>query len=128
MNHFLLAESGSADPSAEQYGAHAMEVLINGLLRRGAERERLEAKVFGGASLSSTSDTIGPRNVNFSEAYLQVEGIRCVEKSLGGRLARKVHFHPVTGRTRMMIVPPLEVPSEDPAPQAILKGSRVTLF
>ena len=53
MNHFMLPRddtSGALSRSA-RYGAYAMEVLINQLMRMGARRERLEAKVFGGGNV-----------------------------------------------------------------------------
>jgi hypothetical protein len=49
MNHFLLAgddQSPSHGVDATRYGVHLMELLINGLLKKGARRDRLEAKIF----------------------------------------------------------------------------------
>ena len=55
LNHFLLPDGGSAgDGNLERYGVHAMEVLINGILRLGAEKQSLEAKIFGIALLQGT--------------------------------------------------------------------------
>ena len=50
LNHFLLPKNtGSSDTSAgERYGDTAMEVLINEMIRLGADRRRMVAKVFGG--------------------------------------------------------------------------------
>ena len=48
MNHFLLAETADGARVKEEemrYGAYAMEMLINGLMKLGARRERLEAKL-----------------------------------------------------------------------------------
>ena len=55
LNHFLLPKNngGSDTHAGERYGDTAMEVLINGLLKRGARRGNLEAKVFGGARVLS---------------------------------------------------------------------------
>ena len=36
---------------AGRYGVQAMELLINSMLRKGAERKNLQAKVFGGATM-----------------------------------------------------------------------------
>src|SRR5580692_5502055 len=53
MNHFLLPEGQGTDrPTSMRYGAHAMELLVNALLTLGARRERLEAKLFGGARMT----------------------------------------------------------------------------
>src|SRR5688572_27285611 len=52
MNHFLLPSDGADGPGllteSARYGVYAMELLINHLLKMGASRARMEAKVFGG--------------------------------------------------------------------------------
>lgn len=49
MNHMLLAVSGGRDTTSALSGINAMEVLINDLVKLGAVRSRMQAKVFGGA-------------------------------------------------------------------------------
>lgn len=102
MNHFMLSETterSSTSPSA-RYGVYAMEVLINHLLKLGARRSNLEAKVFGGgrvmASLASSS--VGDRNASFAIDFLNTEGIRVVSKDLLDVHPRKVYFFPNSGR------------------------------
>src|SRR5215470_3875705 len=54
MNHFLLPDSArdvSPASRSARYGSFAMEVLINQLIRHGARRETMEAKLFGGGSV-----------------------------------------------------------------------------
>jgi hypothetical protein len=48
MNHFLLPDGGESGiaGTAGRYGVNAMEMLINELVKRGAQRSRLEAKIF----------------------------------------------------------------------------------
>src|SRR4051812_24075597 len=54
MNHFLLPGSEvGASKVSESMGVHLMELLLNGLMREGAQRDRLEAKLFGGARMMS---------------------------------------------------------------------------
>jgi chemotaxis protein CheD len=102
LNHFLLPKNnGSADPSAgERYGDTAMEVLINGLLKRGAKRSNLEAKVFGGARVLSgaTMLAIGDGNIAFVTEFLDREGIPTMSKDVGGTRSRRIHYQPSTGR------------------------------
>ena len=104
MNHFLLPDQqGPKDaPDAMRYGAHAMELLINGLLSRGAKRERLEAKLFGGARMVLGLTDIGKRNGEFAQRFLQQESISIHSSSLGGFHARRVQFWPQSGRVRQM--------------------------
>jgi len=102
LNHFLLPKSnGNADASAgERYGDTAMEVLINGLLKRGAKRGNFEAKVFGGARVLSgaTMLAIGDGNIAFVNDFLKREGIPVVSKDVGGTRSRRIHYQPSTGR------------------------------
>jgi chemotaxis protein CheD len=109
MNHFLLPEGQGADGSASlRYGAHSMELLVNGLLTLGARRDRLEAKIFGGARLTEGLTDIGEKNAQFAERYLNREGIRNLGGDVGGRQARRLQFWPVSGRVRQMkvVAPP----------------------
>jgi len=102
LNHFLLPRNnGGADASAgERYGDTAMEVLINGLLKRGAKRSHLEAKVFGGARVLSgaTMLAIGDGNIAFVTEFLNREGIPTVSRDVGGTRSRRIHYQPSTGR------------------------------
>lgn len=103
MNHFMLAEGGDDQTASARYGGYAMEILINHLLKLGARRDRLEAKVFGGgrvmASLSGAM--VGERNANFVLDYLQTEHIPVASQDLLDVYPRKVYFFPVTGRVMM---------------------------
>lgn len=102
MNHFLLP--GEAGSAGLRYGVHAMELLMNGLLKRGARRERLEAKLFGGARLSDHLADIGEQNATFAERFMREEGIRLVGGSLRGEQGRRIQFWPSTGRARQALV------------------------
>ncbi|TNJ42348.1 chemotaxis protein CheD [Phaeobacter sp. B1627] len=97
MNHFLLASSnGSAGVSA-RYGVHAMELLINGVMKKGAQRANLKAKVFGGAKMSANLSDIGANNADFVQRFLRDEGIPVISSSVGGTSARRVRFHACSG-------------------------------
>ncbi|QCI98767.1 chemoreceptor glutamine deamidase CheD [Agrobacterium larrymoorei] len=101
MNHFLLPGTGGmGGGDATRYGVHLMELLINGLLKQGARRDRLEAKVFGGAKTIASFSNVGEQNALFANQFLRDEGIRVVGGSTGGDLGRKVEFWPVSGRAR----------------------------
>ena len=105
MNHFLLpAAPGQADAKTLRYGAHAMEVLINELLKLGARRRALQAKLFGGASVTDALGPIGQANATFALSYLSDEEIPCIAQSLGGTRARRIVFRPATGHVRQLIV------------------------
>jgi len=105
MNHFMLPDDGAdavqhAASDSMRYGAYAMEVLINELIKAGGRRERLEAKVFGGGAVLAgmTTMNIGDRNAVFVRRYLATEGIRIVAEDLQGSHPRKIAYLPNTGQ------------------------------
>jgi chemotaxis protein CheD len=106
MNHFMLPDVGSAlDPTSvpARYGTFAMEVLVNQLLKLGARRDQLEAKVFGGANVipGIRQANVGRRNADFVMAFLKTENIRIVARDLEGICPRKVAYFPRTGIARI---------------------------
>lgn len=103
MNHFMLPESGDKrdvlSPSM-RYGGYAMEVLVNQLVKLGANRGRLEAKVFGGGAVlrGFTTVNVGERNSEFVLDYLNTERIKIASQDLMGLYPRKVYYFPSSGR------------------------------
>lgn len=110
MNHFMLPDAQPASMGTDgsaRYGAHAMELLINDLLKQGARRARLQAKVFGGGNVlrGFTTDPIGTRNARFVVDYLEAERIPIVARDLGDVHPRKVCFFVQTGRALVRHLP-----------------------
>lgn len=99
MNHFMLPESDSADSSG-RYGSYAMELLINEMLKMGARRETMQAKIFGGGQVMAnfTTMNVGERNTAFVTQYLQTERIPIVSEDVLDIYPRKVVFFPLTGK------------------------------
>jgi chemotaxis protein CheD len=100
INHFLLPEAGGGGDSSGRYGAFAMDLLIGELVKRGATRSSMEAKVFGGGAVISGMNTInvGERNTAFVLNYLRTERITVVSKDVEGIHPRKVCFLPASGK------------------------------
>jgi|SRR3990167_1166555 len=98
MNHFMLPEGG-ADTSG-RYGSYAMELLINEMMKLGARRESMQAKVFGGGQVmhNFTSLNVGERNTRFVLDYLQTERIAIVSKDVLDIHPRKVCYFPASGK------------------------------
>lgn len=99
MNHFMLPDGDMVDSSG-RYGSYAMEVLINEMLKLGARRETMQAKIFGGAQVmhNFTTMNVGERNTNFVLNYLHTERIPIVSEDVLDIYPRKVVFFPVTGK------------------------------
>ena len=97
LNHFMLpGELHSRQYFNEapgRYGMFAMELLINDLLKAGARKERMIAKVFGGGHvLSGPAGSIPDSNIAFAFEFLKTEGIPVVGQDVGGTDARKIFF------------------------------------
>lgn len=102
MNHFMLPEQNGAGAGMDggRYGSFAMELLINEMLKRGASRLSLEAKVFGGGAVlgGMTTMNVGERNTRFVLDYLKTERIPVISQDVLDIYPRKVAFFPASGR------------------------------
>jgi chemotaxis protein CheD len=121
MNHFMLPEDSSSgdgnrwlDPKtglATRYGSHAMESLINELLKLGASRSRFEIKLFGAGRILASVTDVGARNIEFVHDYLKTEGFRALAEDLGDIYPRRVAYFPTTGKVKVRRLRPLEATS-----------------
>jgi len=130
MNHFLLPDGSGSSVDEMIYGLRSMELLINSLLRSGANRSDLKAKLFGGASMISGLSSIGRRNIEFAHKFLSDEGFEVLGEDLGGRRGRRLRFWPTTGRVQMRYMQAAEAPEIiEPAPVAAPKpNTDIELF
>jgi chemotaxis protein CheD len=98
MNHFMLPDGGT--DTSGRYGSYAMELLINEMIKLGARREHMQAKVFGGGQVmhSFTTMNVGERNTQFVLDYLHTERISIVSKDVLDIHPRKVCYFPATGK------------------------------
>jgi len=117
MNHFMLP-GGTADSG--RYGTYAMELLINEMMKRGASRLTMEAKIFGGGAVISgmSSLNVGERNTRFVTEYLTTERIPIVSKDVLDVYPRKVCFLPASGKAMVKRLAPTN-------PEAIVQQERL---
>ncbi len=105
LNHFLLPEGGDG---TGRYGSYAMELLINEMMKQGASRSSLEAKVFGGGQVIAgmSSLNVGERNTRFVLDYLKTERISVTAKDVLDVYPRKVCFLPASGKAMVKRLAP----------------------
>jgi chemotaxis protein CheD len=146
MNHFMLPEeTGGSDGNrwldpaaglATRYGSHAMESLINELLKLGANRSRFEIKLFGAGRILASVTDVGARNIAFVHNYLKTEGYQTLAEDLGDIYPRRVAYFPTTGKVKVRKLRPLEATAIAEAERKYLtdigtgasKGGDVELF
>ncbi len=110
MNHFMLPHGAQRDDAdATRFGVHAMDRLIGAMMKLGADRRRLVAKVFGGAHVLGIAESPGgvpQRNIEFAREFLAREALPVVGEDTGGYEPRHVKFQTYTGRALMRRVAP----------------------
>jgi chemotaxis receptor (MCP) glutamine deamidase CheD len=99
MNHILLPGK-NLNRVNTRYGIYAMELLINELMKRGADRKKIIAKAFGGACVLPGMQQlpIGDHNALFVREFLATERIPLVAQRFGGKQAVLVRFRTDTGK------------------------------
>jgi chemotaxis protein methyltransferase CheR len=107
MTHFMLPYHATDLTVSARYGIHAMELLINEIMKMGGDRRRFQAKVFGGANMfrcqGMTMD-VGKRNAKFIREFLAAENIPIVAERLGGENPLRVHFSSDTGKALVKVL------------------------
>ena len=105
MNHILLPKCYAGDRNP-RCGVHAMELLINELMKLGADRRRFVAKAFGGANVLERIKmrSIGDENARFVREFLSTERIPLVAERLGGDHAVHLYFRTDTGKASVHTV------------------------
>lgn len=104
----LALWNGEGLPSP-RYGNVAIIKLIEKMLDLGCSKDRLKAKVFGGAAVlqgSSGLMSVGERNIIVAEDILADEGIPIISKDVGGNLGRKIIFYTDTAEILLKRIRP----------------------
>lgn len=105
-----------------------MELLINGLMRRGARKQCLKDKLFGGAKVIAGSSETGARNAHFASAFFRHERIEILSRNLGGTQPRKLQFWSSRGRARLKLLSTAEVAPIIPPPRLLVPRGEIELF
>ncbi len=96
LNHYLLAEPFPNETGNSRYGSFAIPTLIDECVKLGAQRNKLQAKIYGGANVISVSqlgEGIGKRNIEIAERMLKELGIPILEKNVAGESARTIKLN-----------------------------------
>lgn len=128
MNHFLLPEGQEGVAGNVKYGAYLMELLVNDLLKSGAQKSQMQASLYGGSKMNPALGDVGDRNIMFARDYLKNEGIAIADEDVGGALARRITMHPTNGKVDVRFIQSDVVsPDLDMAPRK-RQESEVQLF
>jgi chemotaxis protein CheD len=96
MNHYLLPGAGPEGALAGKHGPSAIAGLLGRLESLGLSRNRLSAKLFGGAAPMRNS-SLGQANIDVAVRTLAQEGIPVLASDVGGSRGRRISFDPHSG-------------------------------
>jgi chemotaxis protein CheD len=108
INHYMLPYWSSSDQASPRFGNVAVEQLIKRVLALGAKRERLKAKLFGGAcvleAFTKINGDLGAKNVEVARHLLYQNGIPIIAEDVGGDFGRKLIFSTLGGAVRIKTI------------------------
>lgn len=95
MNHYLLPFWNGNGLQSQKFGNISIPKLIENMLENGSKPSTIEAKIFGGASISITSNSmmIGEKNILVAREILKEYKINIVAEDVGGQDGRKIQFN-----------------------------------
>lgn len=103
LNHYLLAEQPYGEPASPRYGSTAIPELFDCMLRAGANKTSIRARVFGGGNVlanTSVGVAVGQKNIDYAFATLAKLGIPVISQDVGGHAGRKILFNTSTFEVR----------------------------
>ena len=102
--HAMLPDSTvmQQDKSVEKFVDSGLEELVKQMVKAGARRNRLEAKLAGGAKMFAFQRNlaltdVGDRNAEAARKKLRAMGIRLLAEDCGLNYGRTVIYYPETG-------------------------------
>jgi chemotaxis protein CheD len=113
MNHFILPlQTNEATGTvtrdtkeAMQYGRSVMERLLREVLKLGASRERLKAKMYGGGRHMQPGNDASESTIAFARRFLREQGVPVVAEKLGAGYPRRLMYFPSSGLALMDRLP-----------------------
>jgi len=103
LAHIMLPKKLERDASVGKYADSALPALLRRVLQRGVSRERITARIAGGANMFRAATdrgiaTIGEQNIAAVKGLLSELKIPVVFEDVGGEHGRTVVFDNETGR------------------------------
>lgn len=111
LAHIMLPDSTQIrnNENVAKFADTAIDVLIEKLVRAGANKSRFTAKIAGGAQMFAFSagnelTRVGERNVDATKTKLKSLGIRILAEDVGLNYGRTIEFFPETGQLMIKAV------------------------
>lgn len=109
MAHIMLPNTNGTGNNPAKYADTAVELLIKEIMKLGGSKNRLRAKMAGGAQMFSFPGKppvlkIGDRNAEAVAAELKRLGIPLLVSDVGGSFGRTIHYDVSTGALKVRTI------------------------
>ncbi|HOP63573.1 MAG TPA: chemotaxis protein CheD [Spirochaetota bacterium] len=109
LSHIMLPTSKKEITNIKKYADTAIPSMLHDMLRTGAERTRVIAKITGGATMfkhteNSLMGDIGRNNINSVKSILTEMGIKIIAEDVGGDYGRTIDFYLETGEIKIKTI------------------------
>ena len=109
LSHIMLPTSKKSTPNPRKYADSAIPLLVEDMVRAGAMRNRMIAKIVGGAAMfkhteNSFMGDIGKNNILTVQNILGSMNIEIVSSDVGGDYGRTIDFYLETGEVKIKTI------------------------
>ncbi|MBI5862913.1 MAG: chemotaxis protein CheD [Planctomycetes bacterium] len=106
MAHVILPESSQGAGDRGKFADTAVDWLLEEVLKAGGQRDKLAAKIAGGARMFGTANNthIGERNIDAVRNRLRKHNIPLIAEAIGGGKGRKMTIDLETGNVDVQII------------------------
>lgn len=110
ISHAMLPDVNCAKESSRdntgKFVNTAIEILISKMIKKGANKKFIQAKLAGGANMFPDISTegamhIGKRNTEAARKMLEELGIEIIAEDIGGSFGRTITLNTETGKLRV---------------------------
>lgn len=109
MAHIMLPSAKKMGGNLKKYSETAIPLMISELIDAGAEKERMTAKIAGGATMfkhveSSLMGEIGRNNIKSVKEILASNNIEIIAEDVGEDYGRTIDFYLETGELKIKTI------------------------
>lgn len=106
LAHVILPSSSNGSGDKGKFADTAVDWLVDELVNAGALRQRLVAKIAGGATMFGTASNtgIGERNIEAVRTRLQEHQISLAAEHIGGTKGRRMLIDPASGEVEVQVL------------------------
>lgn len=106
MAHVMLPSSALGQGDKGKFADTAVDILLDDVIKAGCKKDRLKAKITGGASMfgKKVDNGIGERNIQAVKERLAHHSIQLLAEDVGGLKGRKMLLDPATGQVEVQII------------------------